>query len=89
MDHKARETILTEIANAEEQITVGATYAHYKNPDHTCTVEGFGLYEATDELCVVYKANYPPHLTFFRAVSVWLELVEWNGKEVPRFRKLD
>ena len=87
-EHKTYRQILSEIEKAKAEIEIGAVYAHYKNPSNTYEVLGFGTFEATDELCVMYKSNYGERLTFIRPVDIWLENVEWNGKLVPRFKKL-
>lgn len=49
---------------------------------------GLGFLEATDELCVIYQAQYGEKLTFLRPLTIWLEKVEWEGKTVPRFTKI-
>lgn len=87
-EHKSHDEILREIDEAKKKIELGATYVHYKGADKKYAVKEFAVIEATDELAVVYQSQYGEKLTFVRPVSVWLENVEWQGKTVPRFRKI-
>jgi hypothetical protein len=86
--HKQQLTLAKEIENAKTKVTVGATYWHYKARDKVYKVIGFGFLEATDELCVIYQAQYDERLTFLRPLTVWLENVEQEGSTVPRFNKI-
>lgn len=86
--HKEQLVLVQEVADAQAKITVGAQYRHYKGADKLYTVTGLGFLEATDELCVIYRADYGEQMTFLRPLSVWLETVEWKGKTVPRFTKI-
>ena len=86
MNEKLSDTELkTRLAEAADRITVGARYTHYKNHDYT--VLDLVIIEATDEVGVIYRAEYGSHLTFMRPAASWLETVEVDGRTVPRFRK--
>ena len=76
------------IEDAKTKVTVGADYWHYKSRDKVYKIIDLGFIEATDEICVIYKAQYGKGLTFIRPLSIWLEKVDWNGETVPRFTKL-
>lgn len=82
---KFTEQLQQEIENATALIKIGGTYQHYKASHKRYKVLDFVTLEATDELCVVYQALYGPGFKFVRPVSVWLEFVEWHGKQVARF----
>lgn len=86
--HKSEAELLKEIEDARKIIEVGATYQHYKSAQKQYQIVGFATLEATNELCVIYKALYGSGFTFVRPVSIWLEHVEWEGKTVPRFTKV-
>lgn len=89
MGHLSQEELAQIIHQAEQQVEVGATYAHYKHPeDNLYVVTAVALIEATDEPAVIYKALYGAKVTFVRPVSVWCESVEWQGRLVPRFVKV-
>ena len=86
--HVEQLVLAKEIEEAKTKVIVGAEYWHYKSRDKVYEVVGLGFLEATDELCVIYRARYGERLTFLRPLSVWLESVEWEGKTVPRFNKM-
>ncbi len=76
-------------AEAQKKIDVTAYYSHYKHPELPYKIICVAIIEATEAPCVVYQALYGEQLTFVRPVSSWLETVEHNGSNVPRFSKLD
>lgn len=84
--HKTYEAIVKEIDEIIDQIELGANYRHYKNHEIYKPVK-FGTLESTDDLYVIYEAQYGPGLTFIRPVREWIEQVEWDGKKVHRFTK--
>ncbi len=89
MEHKPGEQIVSDIEFASKQIEVGVRYSHYKDPSKVYLVIGFGTLEATDELCVLYQAEYSPGLTFIRPVNQWSEYVQWQDNLVSRFTKIE
>lgn len=72
--------------SAAQEVAVGSRYLHYKQ-DTAYTVLNLAIQESSDEIVVVYRAEYGEGLTFVRALDSWLETVEQNGSRVPRFRK--
>jgi hypothetical protein len=87
MGHLTQQELARIVQDADRQVTVGARYAHYKSADQYTVLE-VALLEETDEPVVVYRAEYGEHIVFVRPLSVWLETVEWEGKQVPRFAQL-
>jgi hypothetical protein len=83
----SEEDLLKQLQDAKEVIEIGATYRHYKSPDMTYVVKDIVIQEADNQPCVIYQAQYGLGLTFARPVSVWLEMVEFGGETVPRFRQ--
>ena len=59
-------------------------YEHYKGNRYQ--VIGIANHSETLEKMVVYKALYGEGEFWVRPLSMWEELVEVNGKQVPRFR---
>lgn len=59
-------------------------YAHYKGNRYQ--VIGIANHSETLEKMVVYKALYGEGEFWVRPLSMWEELVEVNGKQIPRFR---
>lgn len=70
------------------EIPIGARFVHYKNPAHTYRVIALAVIEATLEPAVVYQAEYDPEINWIRPATVFLEMVEWNGEMVPRFKRI-
>ena len=59
-------------------------YEHYKGNRYQ--VVGIALHSETLEEMVVYKALYGEEKLWVRPVSMWDELVEKDGENVPRFK---
>jgi len=89
-DHKPLTTLSDELQAAAQRVEVGALYGHYKNPQTPYKVTGFVILEASDEVAVLYEVQEEgaPRVTFARALSSWLEAVEWQGQTVPRFSRI-
>ena len=86
VSHMTHEELNKKIKEAEKQVVIGGVYRHYKYPERKYFVEKLAVQEATLKVCVLYKdiaAISAP--TFVRDLDSWLESVEWEGKEVPRF----
>lgn len=81
--------LLTEkVQQAALRVEVGGRYAHYKDPAHTYRVLALAVLEATDEVAVVYAAEYADNLSFVRPLESWVETVSFEGREVARYQKL-
>lgn len=88
MAHKKPSELSEILKQAKIDVSVGSVYAHYKNPDLLYKVTQIAILEATDEPCVIYRAQYGPRFSFVRPVSSWLDKVEWQDQKVPRFAKV-
>ena len=71
-----------------EGLKIGGIYRHYKTGEYE--VLGLCRIEATNEEAVMYKSLYTSH--DFPAGTIWvrplpsfMETVEWEGKNLPRF----
>lgn len=85
-DHLSETELLTRLDEAAKLVAVGSQYRHYKNQLYK--VLSLIIIEATNEVGVVYQAQYGAQLTFLRPLSVWLETVSYEGKTLPRFAKV-
>lgn len=85
---KPEEQLLRQLEDAKAVVEVGATYRHYKSAEMTYVVKDIVFQEADMQPCVIYQAQYGLGLAFSRPVSVWLEVVEFEGESVPRFRRI-
>lgn len=88
MAHVGHEELNKRIAAANKLVTIGAIYKHYKYPDRDYFVEKIVIQEATLKVAVLYRdvaSSIAP--SFVRDLDSWLEIVEWQGQVVPRFKK--
>jgi hypothetical protein len=68
---------------------VGEVYKHYKGDSYE--VASLALHSNDEEWMVVYKPLYEnPDAPFFtRPLREWNEMVEWEGKNVVRFARIN
>jgi cyclomaltodextrinase len=88
MPHKPQEELLDLIGEAKNKITLNTNYRHYKNQKDSYKVVDFVVIEDTDQIGVLYQAQYGKKLTFVRPMTSWLEKVEHNGQLIPRFSEI-
>jgi hypothetical protein len=62
-------------------------YRHYKGKDYT--VIGVARHSETEEELVVYRPEYDERGLWVRPLKMFTELVEVDGKKVPRFERID
>lgn len=67
----------------------GEVYRHYKGDLYKVIL--IAEHNDPDELSVVYEAAYdnPDFPYFSRLLKSWQEIVEWEGKKVERFTKIN
>ena len=68
------------------EITPGR-YRHYKGRDYT--VLGSARHSETLEELVVYRQDYGERGLWVRPAAMFAELVEVDGKRLPRFARID
>lgn len=69
------------------ELRVGDRYRHYKG--HTYELLALGRYEPTQEEVVIYQDLERDHSVWVRPRSVFLEIVDVDGEQTPRFAKID
>ena len=62
-------------------------YLHYKGKEYK--VLYLAKHSETMEELVVYQQMYGDHSVWVRPAGMFMEMVNLNGKEVPRFKFLD
>lgn len=62
-------------------------YRHYKGQDYE--VLGTAKHSETEEEFVVYRALYGERGLWIRPVAVFSEMIQVDGKQVPRFLRLE
>jgi len=75
------------VKKAEQRVRVGSFYTHYRDNEKLklYKVLAIAINEEDEEPYVVYQAFYGDGLIWVRAVSVWCDVIEYNGKTSPRF----
>lgn len=87
MDKRLSEAELQQrLSDAGNQVETGALYKHYKGKFYVAI--DMAILESTNEVCVIYRAQYGQQLTLIRPVSEWVEAVEVNGVQHKRFAKV-
>lgn len=69
-----------------EKLQLGK-YEHYKGKQYE--VIGVAKHSETMEELVVYRALYGEHDLWVRPLKMFLEMVEIEGKKIPRFRFIE
>jgi hypothetical protein len=59
-------------------------YRHYKGRDYI--VIGTARHSETEEELVVYRQDYGDHGLWVRPLAMFVETVEIEGRQVPRFQ---
>lgn len=87
MAHIPAAELFQMIEDAKQKVSVGGTYYHYKHPDQHYTLVDAIIIEATDEIGVLYRAEYEPlkGITFMRPIEGFLAEVDVDGKKKARF----
>ena len=88
MEHKTFGELTVLLNDAKRKVEVGAKYLHYKNNEKVYLVTGLSILEDNDQVAVKYAPESDPGVEFIRPLSSWLEIVEQDGKAVPRFSKI-
>lgn len=88
MSHISQEELARLLAEAGREVSVGGRYVHYKDPTKEYIVKSLGVLEATDEVAVIYEAQYGEKVSFIRPLESFCADVLVDGVSVPRFRKV-
>lgn len=62
-------------------------YRHYKGGEYR--VIGTARHSESDELLVVYRCLYDNDSLWVRPLAMFMEAVNVNGQQVPRFLRID
>ena len=65
------------------EIKIGGIYRHYKNKEYK--VLALAIHTETLEKMVVYQALYGEEAVWVRPLAMFMEMVEIDGKKIPRF----
>ena len=87
-EHLTEEKLIEILNKAREEVTVGALYRHAKTGGEYIVTDVV-LAEATLKPQVIYRAEYGDEITWARELDAFVDMVELNGKTVPRFVKIE
>ncbi|MEK7157069.1 MAG: DUF1653 domain-containing protein [Patescibacteria group bacterium] len=87
MAHIPLEKLAQKLADAGREVEVGARYVHYKDPAKEYVIKSFAILEATDEVGVIYEAQYDKRISFIRLLTNFCGSVDVAGVSTPRFTK--
>lgn len=68
-------------------MTAPGRYRHYKGGEYEVLCDA--RHSETEEALVVYRALYGEGGVWVRPRAMWEELVTVDGRDVPRFAKVD
>ncbi|MDR0591384.1 MAG: DUF1653 domain-containing protein [Candidatus Nomurabacteria bacterium] len=74
MSHKPMDEFAKPIAAAQKSVKVGGRYQHFRNKQFY-TVIDIAILEATEEVAVVYRAEYGDRLKWVRTLKNFTEEV--------------
>ena len=74
-----------KIEKAREKIEIGGIYYHYKDPNKKYIVLQIALLENSQNVAIVYQAEYGDKIIWIREIDNFLQVVEINGKKQQRF----
>jgi hypothetical protein len=86
--HETQDSLAAQIAAAEQLVSIGGLYCHFKSESKAYKVLGIGVEEADTSLSVIYQAQYDDCITYIRPLTSWLQTVEYGGQFVQRFTEI-
>lgn len=87
MDKVPLSELEERLRKVRELLVPGSRWQHYKGGKYELV--DVVIVEADMEIGVVYRPLGSPRVSFFRPLSVWQELVDWQGQRLPRFRHME
>ena len=90
MSHRKTSDLADKITLAKKKIKLSSKYFHYKHKDRYYNIVQIGFIENTEEVCVVYEAEFGDKLVWVRTITDFLSKVKLDdGNEVDRFTKVE
>jgi len=71
-DHIPESELLKKLNDAKKLVKVGGKYFHYKNPDQFYIILDLAIDEATENVSVIYQAQYSKKIIFIRTLKSFL-----------------
>ncbi len=84
--HTLEISLEAKLTQAQQLVKIREHYVHYKNPNNKYVVLTIGLDEQSEEVSIIYQAEYGKELIWIRPLADFLGTVKDQvGKDVPRF----
>jgi hypothetical protein len=71
-NHIPESELLKKLNDAKKLIKVSGKYSHYKNPNQFYTILDLAIDEATENVSVIYQAQYGNKIIFIRSLESFL-----------------
>lgn len=84
MAHTPIQELTQKQIQAQEAVTPGDLFYHYKKPDTHYKVLYIAIQEATEKPCVIYQSLHDK-IIWVRDLDSWQELINSHGTHVTRF----
>ena len=88
VEHASQHSLAVKLLKASKAVPVNSMWVHYKKPNLHYKIVGHAVLESTDEIAVLYKAQYGESLTFIRPVENFLDTVSIGEVMVSRFSRI-
>ncbi len=88
-NEKDGDEIFHKLQQAAKCVEKQKKYTHYRDSTKFYQVLALGVQEATEEICVIYKALYGSGIVWVRSLSDFIAEVVIDGTSIPRFKKVD
>ena len=80
--------LATILTTTKSEIKPETRYRHSKTGGEYVIVDVV-INESTEKPLIIYRAEYGDELTWARELDAFTDMVELNGKTVPRFVKIE
>ena len=88
MAHIPLEELAQRLTDAGREVEVGVRYVHYKDSTKEYVVKSLVIIEATEEVGVLYEAQYDKRISFMRPLADFCAVVHVDVTPMPRFTKI-
>ena len=89
MSHCSQDELTKTVNQANKLVKVGEIYRHYKDSNLKYEIKEIGIFEETEQPCVVYQALYGDKILWIRTLENFTEFIEIDRKKVRRFIKVN
>ena len=85
MGHVSKDRLKKSLQNVTARIPVGSRWYHYRAPQDTYKILDIVFIESTEQVGVLYQAEYGERFKWVRDANDFLAEVDVDGQSLPRF----